>query len=70
MRYKTKWTTFVFKVIKKFAKLVEFFVENLVLYRVLSYICSTFSRFSKRRRKSERNTPYIYNRNTQNKPPV
>ena len=38
----------------------KFFVENIVLYRVLSYICSTFSRFSKRRRKSERNTPYIY----------
>ena len=35
----------------------------------MSYICNTFSRFWKRRWKSERNTPYIYNRNTQNKPP-
>ena len=65
-----KWVTFVFWALKKFAKLVKFFLEILVSYCLLSYICNTFSRFSERRRKSERNTPYIYNRNTQNKPPV
>ncbi len=54
-----KWITFVFWALKKFAKLAKFFLEILVSYCLLSYICNTFSRFSERRRKSERNTPYI-----------